>query len=80
MTEQGSRRVVVRYPKIPKCKCGPPISDCAGRVVRVQTCPACQEIRLDVIRGGEYAGAYVKCGDTVEYVLVKQKELFSFRP
>ncbi len=71
-----SRTGLVRYPEIPKCKCGPPITDCAGRVVRVRTCPACQAIRLDVIRGGVYAGAYVKCGDTVKYVLVKQKDLF----
>jgi len=59
------------------CLCGPPIVDSAGRVVRVDTCPACQQIRLDVIRGAVYVGAYMRCGDTVEYVLVKQKDFFS---
>jgi hypothetical protein len=72
-----SCRGAVRVPEIPNCQCGPHISDCAGRVVRVFTCPACQRIRLDVVRGGVYAGAYVKCGDTVRYVLVKQKDFFS---
>jgi len=72
-----SRTVTVRYPPIPKCKCGPPVMDCAGRVVRVWTCPACQQIRLDIVRGGEYAGAYVSREGTVRYELVKQKEFFS---
>ncbi len=66
----------VRLPKIPNCNCGQPEVDSAGRVVRVRTCPACQAIRLDVIRGVEYAGAYVRCGATVQYVLVKQKDFF----
>ena len=66
----------VRYPEIPNCVCGPAIYDFAGRVVRVRTCPACQKIRLDVVRGGVYAGAIVKCGDTVKYVLLKQREIF----
>ena len=72
-----SRTSSVRVLEIPNCRCGPPISDCAGRVVRVETCPACQRIRLDAIRGREYAGAYVKGGDTDKLVLLKQKEFFS---
>ena len=63
--------------QIPNCRCGPAIVDCKGRVLVLDTCPACQEVRLDIIRGIEYAGAYVKCGDTVQNVLVKQKEFFS---
>jgi len=69
----------VRVLKIPKCNCGRPTCDEAGRVVRVKTCPACQKIRLDVIRGIEYAGAYVKGEDTEELVLLKQKEFFSLQ-
>ena len=52
-------------------------SDKLGRVLHLRTCPVCQNVRLDVIRGAEYAGAYVKGGDTVKYVLVKQKDFFS---
>ncbi len=51
--------------------------DKAGRVVRVVTCPACQTIRLDVIRGAEYAVAYMECGGTMTKVLLKQKDFFS---
>jgi len=64
-------------PGIPNCKCGPHVCDHAGRVVRVFTCPACQRVRLDVIRGVVYAGAYMRCGDTTERVLLKQREFFS---
>ena len=62
---------------IPNCLCGQPIVDQAGRVLMVRTCPACQQIRLDIVRGVEYAIAHVKRGDTVSHVLVKQKEFFS---
>ncbi len=62
---------------IPNCRCGKPLIDKRGNVVRVSTCPACQQIRLDVVRGTEYACAYVNGGDTVERVLVKQKDFFS---
>ncbi len=62
---------------IPNCTCGPPVFDQAGRCLEVTTCPACQQIRLDVIRGGEYAIAHVKCGETVKRVLLKQREFFS---
>ena len=65
--------------KIPNCKCGPEICDTLGRVLVLKTCPACQQIRLDRIRGVEYAGAYMRCGDTIEKVLVKQKEFFSLQ-
>jgi len=75
--ELMSRRVNVRALHIPNCQCGPAIRDGKGRVVRLKTCPACQRIRLDIIRGIEYAGAYVKCGDAVKHVLLKQKEFFS---
>ena len=61
---------------IPGCECELPRIDARGNVLRLQTCPACQIIRLDRIRGGVYAGAYVKRGDTVVYELLKQKELF----
>ena len=61
---------------ITECECEAPEVDCSGRVLALQTCPACQTIRLDVIRGVEYAGAYVKGGDTVKRVLLKQKEFF----
>jgi len=64
------------YVKIPNCNCGQPEVDSAGRVVRVRTCAVCQAVRLDVIRGGEYAIAYLGGGDT-EAVLLKQKEFFS---
>ncbi len=47
-----------------------------GRVLVLETCPACQKVRLDILRGAEYAGAYMKCGDTVKYELLKQKEFF----
>ena len=67
----------VRVYKIPNCNCGQPEYDSAGRVVRVRTCAVCQAVRLDIIRGGEYAGAYMRCGDAVEHVLLKQKEFFS---
>ena len=62
---------------IPNCLCGPPVFDREGRVVRVRTCPACQQVRLDVIRGVEYAIAHVSSGDTVKHVLLKQTEFFS---
>ena len=77
ITEQGSLTGNVRGPEIPNCRCGPPLVDCAGRVVRVRTCPACQKVRLDVVRGREYAGAYLSGGDTDKLVLVKQLEFFS---
>ncbi len=66
----------VRAYKIPNCSCGPPVCDLEGRVVRVDTCPACQEIRLEVVRGAVYACAYMRCGDTDTLVLVKQEDLF----
>ncbi len=77
MTQQGSLTGNVRVPEIPNCRCGPAITDCKGRVVRVNTCPACQQVRLDVVRGGVYAGACVRRGDTVKYELIKQKDFFS---
>ena len=58
------------------CACEPAGVDNLGRVLSVQTCPACQAIRLDVIRGAVYACAYVKGDDTLTKVLLKQKELF----
>ena len=63
--------------QIPNCKCGPPVCDQAGRVLKLRTCPACQSVRLDIIRGVEYAGAYVKGGDTETLELVRQGEFFS---
>ncbi len=67
----------VRDYEIPNCRCAPPMWDESGRVVRVETCPACQQIRLDVVRGVEYAIAYVSGGDTAKRVLLKQKDFFS---
>ena len=72
-----SRRGNVRLYSIPNCACALPLLDDEGRVVRVETCPACQAIRLDVLRGGEYAIAYIGGGDTGEAVLLKQKDFFS---
>ena len=72
-----SRRGNVRAYRIPNCSCALPLLDDEGRVVRVETCPACQAIRLDVLRGGEYAIAYVNGGDTGEALLLKQIEFFS---
>ena len=63
--------------QIPNCKCGPAICDTQGRVLVLRTCPACQQVRLDRIRGVEYAGAYMRREGTVMYELVKQKEFFS---
>ena len=80
MTEQGSLTGNVRGVDIPNCSCGQPIVDAAGRYVRGETCPACQSIRLDWMRGAEYACAYVNGGDTGKAVLMKQLEFFSFRP
>jgi len=77
MTEHGSRTDDVRGTGITNCKCGQPKRDSAGRVLVLQTCPACQDVRLDIIRGAEYAGAYMKGEDTVQYVLLKQSEFFS---
>ncbi len=62
---------------IPNCNCSQPEYDRAGRVLGLTTCPACMKVRLDIIRGVEYAGAYMRCGDTVKYELLKQKEFFS---
>ena len=64
---------------IPNCKCGPEICDTLGRVLVLQTCPACQQVRLDRIRGVEYAIAHVKGGDTGKLELVRQKEFFSLQ-
>ena len=58
------------------CGCKRPEIDNLGRVHSVQTCPACQAIRLDVIRGVEYGFAYVKGEDTSRRVLLKQREFF----
>jgi len=69
--------VNVRSLFIPNCQCGPALVDRKGRVVRLKTCPACQQVRLDIIRGVQYAGAYMKCDGTVKKVLLKQKEFFS---
>ena len=80
MTEQGFLSGNVRGYEIPNCSCRLPRVDPAGRVLGLETCPACQAIRLDVIRGGEYAIAYLSGGDTGKAVLMKQKEFFSFRP
>ncbi len=66
----------VRGVDIPNCNCGQPEYDSAGRVVRVRTCPACQRIRLDVIRGVEYAIAYESGEGTGVAVLLKQREFF----
>ena len=77
MTEQGSCTETVRGNGIPNCVCAPAIVDREGRVLVLETCPACQQVRLDVIRGIEYAGAYVRRGDTVVYELMKQREFFS---
>ena len=62
---------------IMNCGCKAPEIDSCGRVLTVQTCPACQAIRLDVIRGAEYACAYENGHGTLTKVLLKQKELFS---
>ena len=58
------------------CECEEAGFDTLGRVLTVQTCPACQAIRLDVIRGGVYGFAYVKGGDASKRVLLKQREFF----
>ncbi len=47
--------------------------DNLDRVLRLQTCPVCQQKRLDNLRGTEYARSYVKGVDT----LLTQKEFFS---
>ena len=77
MIEQGSRRVVVRVPRLPNCKCGNAVGDSTGRVLVVNTCPICMGLLLDSMRGGEYAIAYKGDGDGTQRVLLKQKEFFS---
>ena len=77
MTKHGSWTGIVSGGGIANCRCRAPLLDSAGRVLGLQTCPACQDVRLDIIRGGEYAGAYMRCGDAMRYVLLKQKEFFS---
>ncbi len=77
MTEQGSRRVVVRVPRPPNCYCGNAVGDDKGRVLVLNTCPICMKLLLSSMRGREYAIAHVKGGDTVKRVLLKQKEFFS---
>ncbi len=62
---------------VPGCSCASPVIDNMRRVLRLWTCPACQAVRLDVLRGGEYAIAYVDGGDTGKAVLLKQREFFS---
>jgi len=59
------------------CACGDVECDKQGNVLVFRTCPVCSKIILDIIRGGEYAGAYVNGGDTDKLVLFKQKEFFS---
>ena len=59
------------------CECRAPEVDDQGLVRLLQTCPACQTIRLAIIRGAQYAGAYMTCGDTVKRVLLKQLDFFS---
>jgi len=62
---------------IPNCNCAQPEFDQEGRCLRLFTCPACQKVRLDIIRGAEYACALVKGGDTDKLELLKQREFFS---
>jgi len=62
------------------CECEDRRSDAIGNVLSFQTCPACQAIRLDVIRGAEYGFAYVKGEDTPRRVLLRQREFFGFTP
>jgi len=62
------------------CECGPVECDKVGNVLKFRTCPRCSKVILDIIRGGSYGIAYVKRGDTVKRVLLKQKEFFSFIP
>ncbi len=58
----------------PVCGCTG-VSDKLNRVLRLRTCPVCQHLRLDFLRGREYARSYVKGVDT----LLVQKELFSLQ-
>jgi len=62
------------------CLCGDAVTDHQSNVLSVRTCPICSKVILDIIRGGCYATAIVKCGDTVKRVLLKQKEFFSLEP
>ncbi len=67
-------------PRPPGCSCPRHVCvDKRGNVTELQTCAACTQVALDVLRGGEYACAYVKGGDTSERVLLKQKEFFSLQ-
>ena len=59
------------------CECGAAEIDDRGNVLKFRTCPLCSRVILDILRGGVYAVAYVKCGDTLKRVLLKQKDLFS---
>ncbi len=63
-------------PRPPRCRCGNATVDHQGRVLKVRTCPICLGLVLDVMRGGEYAIAYLG-GEDTEGVLLKQKEFFS---
>jgi len=70
-----------RYlPRPPGCSCPSTVlCDKRGNVLELRTCPACTQVALDVLRGGEYACAYVKGEDTSKRVLLKQKEFFSLQ-
>ena len=60
------------------CACGEAVeTDDLGNVLSFRTCPICMKVILDIVRGGVYAVAYKKCGDTLKRVLLKQKEFFS---
>ena len=59
------------------CGCGNAEVDKRGNVLHFRTCPICSEVILDIIRGGEYAVAYLRCGDTLRRQLLKQKDFFS---
>jgi len=67
----------VSIPRPPGCGCGDADSDDQGRILRVRSCPVCMEVLLASMRGTEYAIAHVSSGDTVQDVLLKQKDFFS---
>jgi len=67
-------------PRPPGCSCPRHVCvDKRGNVLVLQTCSACTQVALDVMRGVEYAGAYVSGEDADQVVLLKQKEFFSLQ-
>jgi len=70
------RRPIAKLARPTGCTCPEPLRGPLGAVLKGWTCPVCSALRLEVMKGREYAGAYVKGGDTEKLVLLKQKEFF----